>query len=151
MRYLILFLLIPTLALAEESPTPTDNGAKIDIPVPMGQEIKGIRIPSFNDEGELTMEFEAETAMKEQENLLKMSNLKIVVIDPEDNSRTDVHMENAIFDLDTRILHADSRTTIRREDVEIIGESAEFDTKTRFSRMRGNVKMTISDLDRYNQ
>lgn len=150
----LLCLFSPVRLSAQEapaSPVPSqEKQGKIDIPVPMGQEIKGIKIPSFNDKGELTMEFQAETAMKEQEHLLKMKNLTIIVIDPDDKTRTDVHMEDAVFNLDTRILSTKNQTIIRRDDAEIIGDSAEFDTKTRFSRMEGNVKMTISDLDHYN-
>ena len=139
-------------APAEATVAPSPAAAptqEIDVPIPIGQDVRGIRIPNFNEKGELSMEIEAEVARKVEDRLIEMEGLHVKMVDAEDKSKVDVQMEKAVFNLDNRILNSDTQTTIKREDFEIIGDTAEFDTKTRYSKMVGNVKMTIFSMDRY--
>jgi hypothetical protein len=54
-------------------------------------------------------------------------------------------MQTSVLDLKTRVLTSQERTTVKRADFNIVGDSVEFDTGTRTGRMVGNVKMVISD------
>jgi len=155
--FIFLFVFALSLSLtAQDAPsspssdTQPEKNSEIDIPVAIGQVVKGIRIPNFDESGELSMEFEAETAVKEKDTLIRMENLSILIIDAQDKEKTTVHMQSAVFDLDTKILTSESPTTLQRNDVEIVGDTAEFDTRSRFSRMKGNVKMTIFDIESFN-
>ena len=38
------------------------QGRKIDLPVPIGHEVKGLRVPVRNEEGKMEMQFDMETA-----------------------------------------------------------------------------------------
>lgn len=137
------------------SPTATPHNAqstkdsseeqKIEIPIPVGKEVEGIKIPHYNDNGKLGMLFEADTALRLDDSRIEMKNLKIAIY--EDPKKYDVQMSHAIFNLDTKILKSDSQAIIRRDDFEIIGQNAEFNTKTRFSKMTGNVKMTLFNME----
>ena len=56
-----------------------------------------------------------------------------------------IDMRTSTFDLTTRILSSQERTTVRRADFNVVGDSAVFDTNARTSRIIGNVKMVITD------
>jgi len=47
--------------------------------------------------------------------------------------------------LNTHVLSSPQRTTIKRADFEIAGDTARFDTAARQGTMTGNVKMVITD------
>jgi len=136
----------PLLADDTEKPEAEATPAeRLNVPVPEGVPIKGITIPHYNDDGELAMRFEADEARRVSDNLIEMDHLSIKILDSE--KPYDIQMEASKFDLDTRILTSDTQVTIKREDFEIIGDSAQFDVKTRESKMFGNVKMTIFNAD----
>jgi lipopolysaccharide assembly outer membrane protein LptD (OstA) len=55
-----------------------------------------------------------------------------------------------VLDLKTRILSSKERTSIRRADFDIAGDSVQFDTNTRTGKLTGNVKMVITDQSHLN-
>jgi hypothetical protein len=54
-------------------------------------------------------------------------------------------MADSVLDLNTRVLSSPQRTTIKRADFEIEGDTVRFDTAARHGTMTGNVKMVITD------
>jgi hypothetical protein len=118
----------------------------IDLPVPVGMPISGIKVPSYDENGNLLLLLEAETAEKTDEKTIKMEQLKMEAMD-EEGRKIFVELPQAVLNLDTRILTGDKTALIRREDFTITGDSIEFNTKTRFGKMRGNIKMVISTED----
>jgi hypothetical protein len=131
-------------AKAKPSPTP-DDGPEIDIPVPQGEKIKGIKIPHYGPDGKLIMMFDAETAMKTDETHIAMEVLKIDAYS-EDGQKIYIELPTAVFNLETRIMAGDNNVLVRRDDFEITGKQGEFNTKTRFAKIVGNVKMVIKDI-----
>lgn len=129
---------------AKPSPTP-DDGPDIDIPVPAGEKIKGIKIPHYGPDGKLMMMFDAETAMKTDETHIALEVLKIDAYS-EDGQKIYIELPTAIFNVETRIMTGDNNVLVRRDDFEITGKEGEFNTKTRFAKIVGNVKMIIKDL-----
>ena len=71
--------------------------------------------------------------------------MKITTFTPENQVDLRIDMRTSIFDLKTKILSSQERSTIRRTDFNIVGDSVEFDTNTRTGRLVGNVKMVITD------
>ena len=63
---------------------------------------------------------------------------------PENQLDLKVAMHTGVLDLNTRILSSRERTVIKRADFNIEGDSVEFDTEHRTSRLIGNVKMVVS-------
>src|SRR5438094_631495 len=49
------------------------------------------------------------------------------------------------LDLNTRVLSSPQRTTIKRADFEIVGDTVRFATTARHGTITGNVKMVITD------
>lgn len=115
-----------------------------NIPLPVGHEAKGLVLPDFNTEGKLVGKFEAGTARRIDEGHVRFQDLKITTFTPENKVDLEVQMHTSVFDLKTRILVSDERSTIKRADFNVVGDSVQFDTNARTGRMIGNVKMVIN-------
>jgi len=144
----------PGQAEVKASPEADKNSAKeknpdddaFDIPVPIGPPIKGLKVPHYDDEGNLMFLFDAAVARKVDEGHIEMENLKIDAYS-DDGKKFYIEMPAAVFNLETRILAGDEKVLVRREDFEILGDAGEFNTKTRFAKITGKVKMTIFSTD----
>jgi hypothetical protein len=136
---LILASIVASLQAEEGSSEPAD----FDLPVPVGMPVNGIKVPQYSEDGRRLMLFEAAIAKKIDEKRVEMESLKLEALDGE-GRKIFVELPQAVFNLDSRILTGDNSAKISREDFEITGDSIEFNTKTRFGTLRGNVKMVIS-------
>jgi hypothetical protein len=138
-RILVLAAMVAFLQAEEGSSEPAD----FDLPVPVGMPVNGIKVPQYSEDGRRLMLFEAAVAKKVDEKRVEMESLKLEALDGE-GRKIFVELPQAVFNLDSRILTGDNSAKISREDFEITGDSIEFNTKTRFGTLRGNVKMVIS-------
>lgn len=137
-RILVLASMVASLQAEETSSEPAD----FDLPVPVGMPVNGIKVPQYSEDGRRLMLFEAAIAKKVDEKRVEMESLKLEALDGE-GRKIFVELPQAVFNLDSRILTGDNSAKISREDFEITGDSIEFNTKTRFGTLRGNVKMVI--------
>jgi hypothetical protein len=135
---LILASIVASLQAEEGSSEPAD----FDLPVPVGMPVNGIKVPQYSEDGRRLMLFEAAIAKKVDEKRVEMESLNLEALDGE-GRKIFVELPQAVFNLDSRILTGDNSAKISREDFEITGDSIEFNTKTRFGTLRGNVKMVI--------
>jgi lipopolysaccharide assembly outer membrane protein LptD (OstA) len=117
--------------------------ADFDLPVPVGMPVNGIKVPQYAEDGRRLLLFEAAVAKKVNEQRVEMETLKLEALDSE-GQKIFVELPQAVFNLESRILTGENSAKISREDFEITGDSIEFNTKTRFGILRGNVKMVIS-------
>ena len=120
-----------------------------NIPLPIGHEAKGLVLPDFDLEGRLRGKFVAGSARRIDQDHIGFHDLKITTYNDSNQVDLEIAMQTSVFDLTTRILRSDERTTVRRADFNIVGDSAVFDTNARTSRMVGNVKMVITDQSRF--
>lgn len=124
--------------------------APLDIPGIVGVPVKGLKIPYRNPEGKLLMLLEADTASKIDDTRVEFQNLKVDTYD-DDGSKFIIEVPTSVFNLETRILKSNSRVLIHRDDFQITGDAVEFNTKTRFGKIIGNIKMTILSTERFDQ
>ena len=137
-------ILVAATALASlHAETATTDPAEFDLPVPVGMPVSGIKVPQYAEDGRRLMLFEAAVAKKVNEQRVEMEALKLEVLDGE-GRKIFVELPQAVFNLETRVLTGENSAKIYREDFEITGDSIEFNTKTRFGTLRGNVRMVIS-------
>jgi hypothetical protein len=122
-----------------------DEQSLTNIPLPIGHEAKGLVLPDFDPEGHLRGKFEAGTARRIDQEHVGFEQLKIYTYTPEDQPDLRIDMSTSVLDLKTRILSSKARTTIQRADFHIAGDSVEFDTNSKTGRLKGNVKMVITD------
>lgn len=171
MRFFASLLLTSFVALsplaAQQQPAPTpqpeakkddkakkkdgdDAGAQkdFDIPLPENVPVKGIRVPHYDENGQLVMLLNAEVARKIDANHIAMENLKIDAYS-DDGKKFYIELPKSVFNLENRVLTGNDRVLIRREDFEIRGDQGEFETKTRFAKVIGNVQMTIYSADNF--
>ena len=116
-----------------------------NIPLPIGHEAKGLVLPDFDGDGRLRGKFEAGTAHRIDQEHVGFQHLKITTFTPESQPDLRIDMQTSVLDLKTRILSSKERTTIRRSDFNIVGDSVQFDTTSKTGRLIGNVKMVITD------
>ncbi len=140
--FVLLFSVAGSLLFAAPSATP-EQKEKFEMPVPVGMPVLGLKIPHYDENGKLVLVFESQTAKKIDESHVEMSNLKMESLD-QDGNKIFVELPQSLFNLDTRILTGDKGALIKRSDFVITGDNIEFNTKTRFGTMRGNIKMVIS-------
>jgi len=132
------------LASATPSGTPGEQSLT-NIPLPIGHEAKGLVLPDFDANGHLRGRFEAGTAHRIDEEHVGFQHLKITTYTPESQPDLKIDMSTSVLDLKTRILSSKERTTIKRADFNIAGDSVQFDTNSKTGRLIGNVKMVITD------
>lgn len=144
---LLVALLASGILGAAPSPTPEVSasqlhGQKIDLPVPVGEPVKGIKIPQYDEQGNLTMSLSAESARKLDEKRVELVKLR-VQFDDKAEKEIVVEIPHSFLDLETKMLMADSETLISREDFEIVGQGAEFDTAARKGVFKGHVRASF--------
>lgn len=129
--------------IAEAKDPATNAGAQpLDLPVPVGEPVKGIKIPQYDETGKLTMNLSAETARKLDDTRVELEGLKVTFSDKEEKEII-VEIPHSFLDLRSKILKADSKTMISREDFDICGDGAEFDTATRSGSFKGRVRASF--------
>jgi lipopolysaccharide export system protein LptC len=129
---------------ADPSPVP------IDIPIPVGEPVSGIKIPQYDETGKLSMTLLAGKARKLDDRKVEFENLKISFTDKEGKEIL-VEIPHALLDTQTKVLSADSKTVITREDFDIGGEKAEFDTVSRTGRFKGRVRASFRNSATFGQ
>ena len=130
-------------ATATATPTPGEQSLT-NIPLVPGHEAKGLVLPDFDAAGRLRGKFEAGTARRIDEGHMGFQNLKITTYTPEKRVDPEVDMRTSVLDLKTKVLSSQERSTIKRADFNIVGDSVQFDTDARTGRLIGNVKMVIT-------
>lgn len=118
------------------------QSAPIDIPIPVGEPVTGIKIPQYDESGKVSMTLLAGKARKLDDSKVEFDNLKISFTDKEGKEIL-VEIPHALLDTQTKLLSADSKTIITRDDFDISGEKVEFDTVSRTGRFKGRVRASF--------
>jgi hypothetical protein len=125
------------------SATPADQNLA-NIPLPIGHEAKGLVLPDFDLQGHLRGRFEAESAKRLDDVHIGFHALKIITYNADSQPDLTIELSESILNMKTRILSSNERSTIKRADFNIAGDSVEFDTNSRVGKLVGNVKMVIT-------
>jgi hypothetical protein len=125
--------------------------AGAQVPLPIGREAKGLVFPDIDENGHLRGRFVAGTARRLDQDHMEFRDLKITTFTEDDQVDLEIAMAESVLDLNTRVLSSPRKTTIKRADFEIIGDTARFDTAARQGTITGNVKMTITDVSTFSK
>jgi len=131
-------------AAGEPTASPQKPGPTPNIPLPIGQEAKGLIFPDFDLEGHMRARFEAITAKRIDTDHLEFKGLRMTTFTPENTTDLLIDMPASTLDLNTRVITSDQRTTVTRSDFHIAGDRMSFDTVGRKGTLSGNVKMVIT-------
>lgn len=144
-------LSICVIQAAEGAPGPTPAPTLVktnapsqpmDIPIPVGETISGIKIPQYDESGNVSMSLLAVKARKLNDTQVEFENLKVSFTDKEGKEIL-VEIPHAVLDTESKRLTADSKTMITRDDFDIVGEKAEFDTVSRAGTFKGAVRASF--------
>jgi hypothetical protein len=136
---------------ASPSPSPrksddkeTKPGALTRIPLPIGQEAKGLVLPDFDTDGRLRARFEAGTAKRLDTENVEFKSLKMTTFTEQNTPDLLIEMPLSTLNLETQVIASRERTTVSRTDFTISGDAMSFDTVGRKGTLVGNVKMVIT-------
>src|SRR3954471_11334676 len=130
---------------ATSKATPKSSPSLANIPLPVGQEAKGLVLPDFDIEGHMRARFEAITAKRIDLEHLEFRGLRMTTFTPENTPELLIDMPVSTLDLNTRVITSHQRTTVTRADFNTAGAKMHFDTVARKGTLVGNVKMVITD------
>ena len=133
---------------AAESASPSP-GPNTQVPLPIGHEAKGLVFPDIDENGHMRGRFVAGTARRVDQDHMQFRELNITTFTEDNQVDLQVAMADSVLDLNTRVLSSPQKTTIKRADFEIVGDTARFDTAARQGTITGNVKMIITDASKF--
>ncbi len=124
-----------------------NDKTKMSLPLVAGQPSKGLKIPYYDGNGKLQMTFVIGEASRLDDSHVQMAEMRVQSYDDKGQPDLDIDLPTSVLDMDAHILTSHARTTIKREDFKISGDSVEFNTDTKESHLVGNVHMTIYNLN----
>jgi Lipopolysaccharide-assembly, LptC-related len=121
------------------------------VPLPIGHEAKGLVLPDIDADGHLHARFNAGTAKRVDFNHMEFHDLNITTFTDDNQVDLQIKMADSLLDLNTHVLSSEQRTTIKSSDFEIAGDRAQFDTAERHGKLTGNVKMVLTNAQKYTE
>ncbi len=135
-------------AKKQEADKAPDKAAKnLVLPIPVGHEVKGIRVPYFDVYGAKQLDFFAEQARRVDEKKIRMSDVEIEFFTDQGAPDMKVFLPVAIYNMDTQWLDSDKPVKITRSDFVITGDKLVFHLGDRQGTLTGSIKMHIFEKD----
>lgn len=152
-RRLAAALLAPLALVSAQEPTPTPAATPVlkplNVPLPIGQQAAGIKIPQFNLSGQILSQLMAGNIQRVDEEFLRIKELKLDLFDEGGKSEFVINLPASLFSVKTRILTSEQPVYIKHKDFDLTGAKLEFNTATRKGRLLGPVTMKIRDIERF--
>jgi Lipopolysaccharide-assembly, LptC-related len=124
------------------------NDRKISLPVPIGHDVKGLRVPVRNDEGKMEFRMDIDWARRLDEQNVQMRSSVIQTYDQDTyKPSAKIELKTSVLNMDTNIIISHDPVIVTREDFRLTGDAMEFNTKTRRGRVIGNVRLIIYNRD----
>jgi len=125
------------------------QGRKIIVPVPIGHEVKGLRIPVRNEEGKMEMQFDMESAKRINDQDIEMHTTTIQTYDQQ-TAKPDakIELKIALMNLDTNVIKTSDPVRVSREDFVLTADGGEFNSKLRQGRVVGNIHLVIYNREK---
>jgi hypothetical protein len=121
---------------------------KVDIPIPVGHDAKGLRLPMRNDQGKLQFILDVERVRRLDQANLDMHNSIIQTYDDQTGAPSaKIQLVNSVMNTDTNVITTQDPVVITRDDFRLTGDSAVFNTKTRQGKVMKNVRLIIYNRD----
>ena len=129
-------------AKPKERPKPEEG--LTDIPITSGYDAKGLVLPDFDRQGRLRGKLEAGITRRLDEERVEFKEVKFTTFSPEtETPELEIVMSSSVFNLKTQVLDSSERTTVKRSDFEIAGDTMQFEMLTRKGVLDGNVRMVV--------
>ncbi|MFV0338306.1 MAG: hypothetical protein ACK5LK_08710 [Chthoniobacterales bacterium] len=124
----------------------SEDKKSFDIPVPVGEDVIGLQVPFYGDDGQLQMTFSADVARKLDDENLEIEKLDVETFD-EEQRKMNITMPKAKLNIESRVLSGKSGVVIKRDDFKLSGNEIIFHIKDRSGVITGNIEMLIYSID----
>ena len=104
---------------------------KLSLPLPKGQDSKGIVIPYTDATGKKSMVFKIGVGRRLDDEHVDMNDLTIETFDEEGAKEMSIELPASKLNLSTRIIAGDQTVTIKRSDFQLTGQTMEFNTESK--------------------
>ena len=118
----------------------------LDLPIPKGQPQKGVKVPIYDANGKLKMNFTIGIGTWMDEENIKLQQLRVETYKEDGSRELDMDLPDAIFNKKTKIISSQAKVVIKREDFEVTGNTMAFNIETREGTLGGGVKMLVYNL-----
>jgi hypothetical protein len=120
-----------------------EEGIK-DVPITAGHDAKGLVLPDFDLEGRMRGKLEAGVTRRLDDQNVEFLGVKFTTFVAEtEKPDLQISMDKSVFNLKTQVLSSNVRSTVKRADFEVTGDSMKFEMLTRLGTLEGNVKMVV--------
>jgi hypothetical protein len=115
-----------------------------NVPIVPGHDAKGLVLPDFDHLGRMRGKLEAGLTKRIDDEHVEFKGVKFTTFVPETQTPDlQIVMNSSVFNLKTQVLNSLERTTVKRADFEITGDTMQFEMITRKGTLAGNVKMVV--------
>ena len=120
-----------------------EEGIK-DVPIASGHDAKGLVLPDFDLQGRMRGKLQAGVTRRLDDQNIEFLGVKFTTFTPEtETPDLEISMDKSVFNLKTQLLTSNVRSTVKRSDFEVAGDSMKFEMVTRLGTLEGNVKMVV--------
>jgi hypothetical protein len=120
-----------------------EEGIK-DVPIATGHDAKGLVLPDFDAKGHMRGKLQAGVTRRLDEQNIEFLGVKFTTFTPEtEQPDLEISMDKSVFNLKTQVLTSTVRSTVKRADFEVSGDTMKFEMVTRLGSLEGNVKMVV--------
>jgi len=134
----------PEEAKSKPKARPKPEEGVTNIPIAAGHDAKGLVLPEYDLKGHLRGKLEAGVTRRLDDERIEFKDVKYTTFTPENETPDlEITMSTSVFNLKTQVLNSSERTTVKRSDFEIAGDTMQFEMLARKGTLAGNVKMVV--------
>ncbi|HEY2139415.1 MAG TPA: hypothetical protein VGH00_04990 [Chthoniobacterales bacterium] len=134
----------PTAAPKKKVSRPKPEEGIKDVPITAGHDAKGLVVPDYDLQGRLRGKLQAGVTRRLDDQNIEFEGVKFTTFTPETQTPDlEISMNKSVFNLKTQLLTSNVRSTVKRSDFEVSGDSMKFEMLTRLGTLEGNVKMVV--------
>ncbi len=128
----------------KKKPRPKPEEGIKDVPIATGHDAKGLVLPDFDAQGRMRGKLQAGVTRRLDEQNIEFLGVKFTTFTPEtEKPDLEISMDKSVFNLKTQVLTSNVRSTVKRTDFEVAGDTMKFEMVTRLGTLEGNVKMVV--------
>lgn len=128
----------------------TGQSRRIDLPVPIGHDVKGLRLPVRNDQGKVEMQFDMESARRLDDQNVEMHTVTIQTYNQQTfKPDAKIDLKSSTMNLDTEVITTKEPVRITRDDFFLTADSGDFNSKTRHGTVFGNIHLVIYNRNEF--
>jgi hypothetical protein len=120
-----------------------EEGIK-EVPIVAGHDAKGLVLPDFDRGGRMRGKLSAGVTRRLDDQNIEFQSVKFTTFLPEtETPDLEISMSTSVFNLKTQVLTSNVRSTVKRADFEVTGDTMKFEMVSRQGTLEGNVKMIV--------